>query len=295
MNTFYENRHIVVTGGFGFIGQNLIRLLNLKGVAPYVIDKLPSPADSTLVFHRIDEIPYGGLPCTIVHLAANVDTTARMTPELWDTNVDLTLRLLERQREYCGPIPRFIYASSGAIYGLEEHNFTERITDIQPVNPYAYTKLMLDVLLAGKPNVYGLRFFNVYGSGESHKGSMRSLVSRAVESKDTFSIFRTGRPDIKDGDQARDFVHVEDVCKVIWHFITTEDNRGGLFNVGSGKATSFNEIAQILNLRPEYTDMPVSLRGQYQFHTKANLTKLRAAGYAEEFLTVEQGIQKMRI
>lgn len=300
MNTFHNARHIVLTGGFGFIGSNMIRFLNAKGISPYVIEKGP-PGDKWrnvvgLSFHLVEEPPYPGLPCTIIHLGADVDTTAPMTDDLWRNNVDYSLKLLETRRDYCGPIPRFIYASSAAIYGNEERDFIERVDGLTPMNAYAFSKQQLDNLLRDKPNVYGLRFFNVYGNGEEHKGNMKSLVSRALDvPKDgIFDIFKTGRADIPDGEQARDFIHVDDVCEVIWHFIETEDDSGGLFNVGSGVVTSFNDIALSLGFVYRYIDMPASVKDQYQFHTCADLTKLRAHGYDKPFLTVPEGIARMK-
>lgn len=290
---------IIITGGLGFIGSGLIRLLNKDGIVPYVIERKDRIGEkwrnvAGLSFNLIDEPPYGGLPCTIVHLGADVDTTAPMSRELWKNNVDYTLDLLETRRDYCGPIPRFIYASSASVYGAEESNFAERL-EVKPLNAYAFTKWQLDNLLKDKYNVYGLRFFNVYGPNESHKEGMKSLISRALDIKDgVFEIFKTGREDISDGEQARDFIHLEDICRVIKYFIETEDNEGGLFNVGSGRATSFNEIADILKLEKRYVDMPAAVKDQYQFYTRADLTKLRAAGYTEPFLTVKEGIDRMR-
>lgn len=299
MNTFYQNRHIVVTGGFGFIGSNLVRLLNSKGIAPFVIEKIDSIGEKWrnvrgLSFHLVDDIPEPGLPSTVVHLGADVDTTAPMTRELWDNNVNYTLKLLAKRHDYCGPLPRFIYASSGATYGNEERDFTERL-NIKPENAYSFTKLSLDRLFEGKHNVYGLRFFNVWGQNEGHKGNMKSIVSRAMDIKNgVFEIFKTGRADIPDGEQARDCIHVEDVCSVIWHFIQTESDAGGVFNVGTGRATTFNEIADALGLKKKYVEMPESVKRQYQFYTKADITKLRAAGYTAPFLTLEEGIEKTR-
>lgn len=298
MITFYKGAHVVLTGAFGFIGSAMLRLLNSKSIAPYVIEqtvterKLKNVAG--LQYHLVDAPPYPGLPCTIVHLGADVVTTAPDTSSLQANNVDYTLKLLETRHDYCGAIPRFIYASSAAVYGNEEHDFTERL-DVKPMNPYAGTKLKLDQILNGEPNVYGLRFFNVFGQGESHKGNMKSVVTRAIEiTNGVFEIFKTGRANIADGEQARDFIHVDDVCKVIWHFIDTDDNAGGLFNVGSGHAISFNEIADVLGLEKRYVDMPEAVKAQYQYYTKADLTKLRAHGYTEPFLTLEEGIKLTR-
>ncbi len=300
MNDFYQNRKIVITGGFGLIGSALVRLVNSKGVIPYVIEKKDRIGEKWRnmvgsAFHLVEDIPpQPGLPCTIVHLGANVDTTEAMCAELWSNNVDNTLRLLGKRKDYCGPTSRFIYASSGSVYGAEEKNFKERL-DVKPLNAYAFTKLQLDVVLQNEPNVYGVRFFNVWSDNESHKKNTRSIIARAMEIKNgEFEIFKTGREDIPDGEQARDFIHVDDLAEVLWHFIDTPDDKGGLFNAGSGKATSFNEIADALNLKKKYIDMPDSVKGQYQYHTCADLTKLRAHGYDKPFRTVKEGIDKIR-
>lgn len=288
-------KKIIVTGGFGFIGRNMIRLLNSKGITPDVVERVgvdPKCATSDITdlsFYFVGAMPIIGEDDIVIHLGANVDTTEKTSAALYANNVDYSLKLRARTPG------RFIYASSGAIYGNEECDNVERITDIHPMNAYAETKLALDRAFDGLPNTYGLRFFNVYGPGEAHKGKMKSLVSRALDIKDgVFEIFKTGRADIPDGEQARDFIHVEDVCKVIWHFIETEDTKGGLFNVGTGVATSFNQVADILGLEKRYVEMPEAVKAQYQYRTCADLTKLRAHGYTQPFMTVAEGIAKMR-
>ena len=197
--------------------------------------------------------------------------------------------------------PTVIYASSGSVYGNEEMDFTERIDGLIPTNAYAFTKWSLDSNMHRRPGAYGLRFFNVYGPREQAKGDMASLVHKGLAKEaplyrdGQWKLFKSHRPDVRHGEQARDFVHVDDVCNVIWHFATTDQARG-IYNVGSGTARTFNDLVTAVDptLPIEYVDMPEVLRPQYQYHTKADLTKLRAAGYTEPFMTLEQGVEKTR-
>lgn len=307
---------IIITGGFGFIGSNLIEALNKQGITPYVVEDINNINEkwrnvNGLCFHLLKDINNAGLglgPVSVVHLGANVDTTEKMNPALWANNVDATISLFDSLK-ITHRITKFIYASSAATYGAEEKDFSERMHGLKPQNAYAFTKLHLDNFFFGEKmpanKVYGLRFFNVYGPRENHKGNMASVVHKALTKQSpiysrvgiypVWNLFRSHRSDVADGDQARDFVYVEDVCRVIGHFLFT-DAESGLYNVGSGEANTFNQLVQAVDpsLPIHYVPMPDILQSQYQYYTKANLTKLRATGYTEPFTSLQQGVEKTR-
>lgn len=313
------NTRIHITGGLGFIGSNLVRYLNAQGIRPIIYDRLDelnwkNVAGLSFEFgqvsdlyneesYRNDEI--------LIHLGASVKTTEPMNPGLWYNNVDFSLRIIKNFKN-----GKVIYASSAATYGAEESNFKERINGLRPLNAYGFTKLMLDDHLFGQSpvggmpyEVYGLRFFNVYGPNETHKGDMQSVVSKAInklpplyvgsrldddfKTKHRYSLFASERSGVGDGEQKRDFVYVGDVCKVIDFFIQKSPPRG-IYNLGSGKARSFVDLLKAVNPEAEinFVPMPDSLKGQYQYFTQADLTKLRSAGYQEEFTSLEDGVKE---
>lgn len=300
---------IVITGGFGFIGSNLIEFLNKKGIVPSII----SPVNRNwrnvvgLKFRiiRDTEIRQDSI---IVHLGANVDTTEEMNSILWDNNVNYTIKLLNSI-----PHKKFIYASSAAVYGKEDKNFVERIGGLKPLNAYGFTKWYLDNFIFTDrvyPNlsIYGLRFFNVYGPREDYKYNMASVVHKALvkneelynssnlDSNPVWNLFKSYKAKIPDGEQKRDFVYVEDVCNMIWFFINNSPENG-IYNIGSGKATSFNQLIKAIDSRAqiEYIEMPSNLKKQYQYYTCANLTKLSKAGFdINQMHTIEEGIQKTK-
>jgi len=314
-----------LTGGFGFIGSSLVEYLNKQGISPYIIEHQDNVGEKWrnvmgLRFTLLDSIydinKVDG-PVSIVHLGANVDTREKMNRQLWQNNLTFTTDLFAAAQEY-QVVDKFIYASSGAVYGNEENEFSERIEGLKPTNAYAATKLLVDNHFFGtgkkweSPRVYGLRFFNVYGSGrEQAKGDMASLVYKGLtrqkplydlypshlgEGHPRWNLFKSHRFGIKDGEQARDFIHIEDICKGIYHFLTA-NAPSGIYNLGSGVARTFNDLVKAIdpNIPIKYVDMPAVLRPQYQYRTCANLTKLReVAGYKEPFLTLEEGIEKTR-
>jgi ADP-L-glycero-D-manno-heptose 6-epimerase len=246
----------------------------------------------------------------LVHLGADVDTTAPFSEALWENNVEFSLQLFER------PWARIVYASSAAVYGAEEGDFRERLFGLKPLNAYAFTKLELDKAVAAMEmtHAYGLRLFNVYGPNETHKGAMASVVSKALlpPSEDgilidhdpldhsriepRWALFKSHRERVADGEQKRDFVHVEDVCRVIAYFaLNPIAPEAGVYNVGTGTARTFKELVQAINptLGIKYRPMPENLRAQYQYHTQADLRRLRAAGYDQPFMAIEDGVRRM--
>lgn len=298
----------------GFVGSNLIRFLNEKGIIPWVWERNPKQWKNVagLKFHLDDSefISCSGYKI-IVHLAANVDTREEMSEELLRNNFRLSKHLFYEA-------PKFIYASSASVYGNEEKDFSERIYGLKPVNAYGFSKWLFDAWAHEKhdfapKNKIGLRFFNVYGPGEGYKGEMASVVHKAINKlsplydyknslpqckgdiEGAWHLFESYRPDIKDGSQQRDFIFVEDLCNVIWHFIQN-DCESGLYNVGSGVARSFEDVVKIVDPKVEikYVEMPDEIKGHYQYFTQADLTKLRKAGYAKEMTSLEEGIKKTK-
>lgn len=307
---------ILISGGFGFVGSNLIRFLNAKGITPYVYDTAALTSEqwknvAGLSFNLIaDPFDYYDI---IVHLGANSSTKSLMSPELFKNNFEFSKNLFPSSFK-----TKFIYASSASTYGAEEKDFVERVDGLKPLNAYGFLKLHFDKWISSKinghrnKNVIGLRFFNVYGPGEGFKGDMASVVHKALNKIQplygkknefwnspilpTWNLFKSHHKGTKNGEQMRDFVYVEDICKAIWHFIEN-DCESGIYNLGSGKARSFNDLVKVVDptIPIEYVEMPAQLKTHYQYFTEANLTKLReVAGYKDEFTSLEDGIKKTR-
>lgn len=319
---------IVVTGAAGFIGSNIVKGLNQRGHNNILaVDDL-TQGDKFLNLVDLDIADYihkdefrnlvlqDGLAkvTAIIHQGACSDTTESNGHYMMDNNYRLTLELFN----YCqnNKIP-FLYASSAAVYGAGP-NYTENIKNESPLNVYGYSKFLFDQVLRRNLNnltapVVGLRYFNVYGPNEQHKGRMSSVALHNMgQFKAQGCVKLFGAYDGYDnGQQQRDFVYVDDVVDVNMHFF--ENNSiSGVFNCGSGKAQPFNDVASsvVNNLRVlngeaelsledlvnnkliEYVDFPEDLKGKYQSHTQADLTNLRAAGYKKEFMDVQTGVAK---
>jgi ADP-L-glycero-D-manno-heptose 6-epimerase len=313
---------ILVTGGAGFIGSNIVAALAARGQKVVVCDWLGQDEKwRNIAAHELFDLivpeklfdflsgAQGGGVEAIVHMGAISTTTERDADKIVANNLRLTMDLWH----WCATHGRrFIYASSAATYGDGSAGFEDvedctSLARYQPLNAYGWSKHAFDRWAArcladrrpAPPQHVGLKFFNVYGPNEYHKGGQRSVVHQiypfAADGK-PFALFKSARPDYEDGGQMRDFVWVGDCVAVILWLLDTP-TVSGLFNLGSGKARSFKDLAsavyQALGKAPQitYRDMPDSLVGQYQYFTEAPLKKLRSAGYTAPMTSLEDGVR----
>lgn len=306
---------IIVTGGAGFIGSCVVRSLNEAGCSDIVIVDNISETDKWMnmrnkkyikYVHKskfLEELPTYKNVEAIVHMGAQSSTTERDFDYLWENNFEYTKALWN----YCAEKHiSFIYASSAATYGDGSLGFNDRmdIDQLLPLNGYGYSKQLFDQWVKHQAKTFpaqycGLKFFNVYGPNEYFKGSMASMVFHGfnqIKETGKVKLFKSCNPNYKDGGQLRDFVYVKDICKVIMWLLVNK-HVSGLFNVGTGRAQSFAELAEAtfhaLDLEPniEYIDMPEKLRGKYQYYTKAEMSRLYDAGYPYHFADVENGVR----
>jgi ADP-L-glycero-D-manno-heptose 6-epimerase len=312
---------IVVTGGAGFIGSNIVAALADRGERVIVVDHLGSDDKwRNIAKHEIEDVvpparcldllaARQGALRAVIHMGAISATTETDGDRLVENNLRPTLDLLEFCRVAGKPL---IYASSAATYGDGEAGFDDDpspagLARLRPLNGYAWSKHAVDRIVAGRrargeplpPQCVGLKFFNVYGPNEYHKGPMRSVAKQLHEQArktGRLRLFKSTDPALPDGGQRRDFIHVRDCAEVVLWLL---DNPGvsGLFNLGSGRARSFLDLAQAvtqtlsnLPLEIEFFDMPATLRERYQNFTEARMDRLRAAGYAKPFLSLEEGV-----
>jgi ADP-L-glycero-D-manno-heptose 6-epimerase len=297
---------IAVTGGAGFIGAELVAGLERTGIGEIIAVDYPEPlARSRRLAESGCERTAGPAELlallrsrsveVVFHLGACTDTMTADWRYLFDNNVSYSAALLELCRQSGA---RLIYASSAAVYGHGAAGFREEAGCETPVNLYGVSKHLVDGLVRRRlaertAQVVGLRYFNVYGAHEGHKGRMASMVfqlARQAERGGTLRLF-AGSESFK-----RDFVHVDDVVDVNLFFYRHPD-LSGIFNCGTGVAASFAEIAELLRRRfvaaeIEWIPFPSELRGRYQTHTCADLTLLRASGYSREFLPLAAGIAR---
>lgn len=317
---------IVVTGGAGFIGSNLLLGLNKLGINDILVvdDLLEGDKFHNLV--RADIADYmdkddfrrlvlsGGLPRiqAVLHQGACSATTERDGRYMMDNNYRVSLELFEYCQKHNTP---FIYASSAAVYGAGPR-YAEDIHNESPLNVYGYSKFLFDQVVRKHMQkltapVVGLRYFNVYGPQENHKGRMASVALHNMHQYKAEGCVRLfGAWDgYENGGQQRDFVYIDDVVDVNLHFL--QSSVSGIFNCGTGRAQPFNDVAQtVVNTMRElegdaalgleelvqknilhYIDFPDDLKGRYQSHTQADLTQLRAAGYTKPFVDVQTGVR----
>ena len=309
---------IIVTGGAGFIGSNLIYTLNLRGYNNIiVVDSLKKTEKwKNLVGLEITDyydkyefkklVEKGELASwnikTIFHMGACSDTTEKDADYLMENNFKYTKLLAE---ESVKNRIHFIYASSAATYGDGTKGFSdneEYLTKLRPLNMYGYSKYIFDLYAfeTGLLNkITGLKFFNVFGPNEYHKGDMRSFIIKAYEqilSTGKVKLFKSYDSKYNDGEQLRDFIYVKDAVNMILFFFNNHI-LSGIFNIGTGKVNSWNtlvkEVFNSLNKKPviKYIEMPNNIKNQYQYYTKADINRIRKMGYDEEITDFKAAIR----
>ena len=320
---------IIVTGAAGFIGSNLVKALNARGITDIVAvdnltkaDKFKNLVDCEIAEYVdkkdfldvVESGDLGGGIEAVLHQGACSDTMETDGRYMMDNNYRYSLSLLEWCQEEAVP---FIYASSASVYGGGKV-FVEARECEAPLNVYGYSKFLFDQAVRQRladagAQVAGFRYFNVYGARESHKGRMASVAYHffnQYRATGKIKVFE-GNDGYANGEQRRDFVSIEDVVNVNLHFLDNE-NVSGIFNLGTGRSQTFNDVAvaslnacraldgkSVLMLEEmkaqnliEYIPFPDALKGKYQSFTEADLTNLRSAGYGAKFLTVEEGVSR---
>ena len=310
----------IITGGAGFIGSNLVAALAARGVAVVVCDRLGSGDKwRNLARHLVtgfgapERLPafldaHAGSVKSIVHMGAISSTTETDADLIVDTNIGFSTLLWDWCAAHGVPL---IYASSAATYGdggqgFADDNDPAALARLRPLNAYGWSKLAFDRFVIDQigrgrrrpPQWAGLKFFNVYGPNEYHKGEMMSVVAKnhaIAAAGGRVRLFKSHRPDYADGGQLRDFVYVRDCVDVVLWLLDHPDVNG-IYNVGSGQARSFADLITALyravGCEPaiDYVDMPDHLRARYQYFTQGRLDRLRAAGYTAPMTGLEDGV-----
>ena len=320
-----RNSVILVTGAAGFIGSCMVGYLNRKGYHNVIIvdefneeNKKPNYEDKKItarverneLFDWLKDHPMH--IDFVFHLGARTDTTEFDYSVLEKLNVDYSQKIWNYCTEKNIPI---VYASSAATYGDGELGYKddhELPYKLNPLNPYGRSKNEFDKWVLERsqkseygsqktkpPNWYGLKFFNVYGPNEYHKERMASVIFHSfnqIQSMGKVKLFRSHKPGYKDGEQLRDFVYVKDVVDICF-WLMNEQPASGLYNLGTGKARTFKDLVssifKSLEKEPviEFIDTPLDIRDKYQYFTEADMSKIRNAGYKEEFYTLEEGVE----
>jgi ADP-L-glycero-D-manno-heptose 6-epimerase len=306
---------IIITGAEGFIGSCLVAALNQAGYNDLVLvddfgmpvreDNLTGKSFTAKVNRKdlanwLDENHL--LVQFIFHIGARTDTTETDVAVLNELNLDYTKMLWQKCVAYGLPL---VYASSAATYGGGEHGYDDDETKLdllQPLNLYGHSKNDFDkwaIAQDKKPYFWaGLKFFNVYGPNEYHKGRMASVVLHAfnqIQQTGEVKLFKSHNPNYTDGGQLRDFVYVKDVTDVCM-FLMNHRKNNGIYNLGSGKARTFKNLVEAIFVALDktpyitYIDTPIDIRDKYQYFTEANMDKLKSIGYTQNFTTIEEGV-----
>ena len=313
----HKNDVIVVTGAAGFIGSYLTGYLNHLGFHRLILvddfsneQKTPNLAGKKFL-HKIERQHFfewqqgnPGLINYVFHLGARTDTTEMDYAVHKKWNLDYSKRIWELCTENNIPL---VYASSAATYGNGEHGYKDDhdiVAELQPLNPYGVSKNEFDLWalkqVTTPPFWAGLKFFNVFGPNEYHKGRMASVIFHAfsqIKDKGSVRLFRSHNPGYKDGEQIRDFIYVKDVVEIcVW--LMENQPSSGLYNTGTGKARTFKDLVKAifdtldLPEQIEYIDTPIDIRDKYQYFTEADMNKLLAAGYPHPFYSLEAGVEE---
>lgn len=307
---------ILLTGAAGFIGSCLVQHLNKLGEeAIIIVDDFGNSLKNKNLFtkkyqqkiHRdqlFDWLAINGKTIKMVyHLGARTDTAEKNKALLDQLNLTYSKKIWTFCTTYQIPL---VYASSAATYGLGTLGFEDNhliVNELKPLNPYGDSKNDFDkwalMQLEKPPHWIGLKFFNVYGPNEYHKGRMASVIFhtfRQIQQTGSMKLFRSHRADFKNGEQSRDFIYVKDVIQIC-AFFGRKQGESGLYNVGTGQARTFWDLAantfKAMNKTTEisFIDTPLDIRATYQYFTKANIAKLRNAGYNLPFYNLETGVQ----
>ncbi|HEY9176238.1 MAG TPA: ADP-glyceromanno-heptose 6-epimerase [Flavipsychrobacter sp.] len=308
---------IVVTGAAGFIGSYLTGLLNHAGYEQLILVDDFSTAEKRnnlagkKYLQQIDrnEFPawaneHAGTVQYIFHLGARTDTTEMDYSIHKKLNLDYSKLIWDICTTQDIPL---VYASSAATYGGGEHGYTDShdiVKELQPLNPYGRSKNEFDIWAleqaSAPPFWAGVKFFNVYGPNEYHKGRMASVIFHAyrqIKEKGAVKLFRSHNPDYKDGEQIRDFIYVKDAAGICY-WLMQHQPASGLYNVGTGNARTFNDLVTAIfdtlgkPVHIEYIDTPVDIRDKYQYFTEADMNKLIHAGYTQPLTSLEEGVEE---
>lgn len=314
----HEKARILVTGAGGFIGSALVHELNRRGLTQIIVTDFLSEdekwknllplefEDYVAADDFLDDVTrdpdHHGKFAAVFHLGACSSTTVTDSAYVLKNNYAYTKNLCKWSLSMGA---RFVYASSAATYGDGSAGMddkTENLRAFRPLNLYGYSKQLFDLYAWREeilPEIVGIKYFNVFGPNEYHKGDMRSLVCKAYEqirSTGLIRLFKSHKPEYADGCQMRDFVYVKDAVDMTLH-LAEEEEAGGLFNIGSGAARTWVDLANALfaslGLPPkiEFIDMPANIRDQYQYYTCADISKLRSAGYTPPTTPLEEAVR----
>jgi ADP-L-glycero-D-manno-heptose 6-epimerase len=307
---------IIVTGGAGFIGSAFVWKLNQEGIEDIVVvdrlgktDKWKNLVNLRFVnyIHKDEfyDLIYNDTLSfeveAIIHMGACSSTTERDADYLWQNNFAYTGQLAEWALERN---IRFIYASSAATYGDGKQGFSDdhsKISELKPINMYGYSKQVFDLRVlrhSWEDKIAGIKFFNVFGPNEYHKGDMTSVIFKAfnqIKETGKVRLFKSYLPQYPDGGQMRDFVYVKDCIDVLWWLFKNQDVNG-IFNLGTGKARTWNDLISAVfaamgtRQKIEYIEMPEPIRNQYQYFTEAKMDKLHSVGCPVSFSSMEDSV-----